>query len=75
MLGQQESAQHRPEGRRLDRDARVRGDRLRGGIRLLAGDAALFDLEVRGIAGGVHARNPSDTSVGVDRQEPRSVMR
>ena len=43
-----------------------RGDR----VGLVAGDGALLDREVGGVAGGVHAGEPGDAAVGIDRYQP-----
>ena len=69
VLAEQDRADDRGKPRLLHGGAGQRGDRPRGGVRLLGGDAAVLDREVGRVAGGVDALEARDLAVGVDRYE------
>ena len=73
MAGQQHALERCRVGLRLDRDAGLGRDRLRGRVGLLARQSSLLDPVVGDVAGGVHVGNAVDAPVLVDRQEPARI--
>ena len=55
---------------RLDGRTEAGGDRRRGGVGLVGGDAALLDRERRDVADGVDVAQPRDRAVLVDGNKP-----
>ena len=72
---QQQAAQHRPERLRPDLRPELGGDRLRGRVRLLSGDAALLDREVRDVTGRIDVAETIDARVGIDGDEAVERLR
>src|SRR6185437_10726024 len=71
--GEENSAEHRPERLRLHVRAGQAGDRSRGRVRLLGGEAALLDRKGDGVAAGPDAIGTGDAAVGVDLDEATTV--
>src|SRR5215211_2809731 len=74
-LGQQHSLQQRFVGLRVDRGARLGGDRLGRRVCLLAGKPALLDREARGVASRVHVRHTGDAAMPIHFEEALRVAR
>src|SRR3954447_13213068 len=73
-LGQQHALEDPKVGLRFDRGASSRRDRLGGGVGLLAGEPALLDAMVGGVAGGVYVGRTGHAAVPIDRQESIGVV-
>jgi hypothetical protein len=71
----QHPVDHGRERLRLDREAELRQDRLRRGVRLERRETGLLERERRGVARREHAGDTGHPPVPVDRDEARIVPR